>query len=189
MARILTVTGSPSATSRTAAVVRHVERQLVDSGHDVSALAVRELSADALFAADATDPTIRGAIDAVHAADGLVVATPVYKASYTGLLKALLDLLPQYALAGKVVLPLALGGSPAHVLAIDYALRPVLTAMGARHVVAGYFLIDRLVTETAEGVVLEPSVDAALRAIVEGFGDALDRVPQSAPVARLAAAG
>jgi FMN reductase len=49
----------------------------------------------------------------------------VYKAAYSGLLKTLLDLLPQCALAGKVVLPVVTCGSPAHVLAIDYALRPL----------------------------------------------------------------
>ena len=56
----------------------------------------------------------------------IVVATPVYKAAYSGLLKVFLDLLPQTALAGKTVLPLATGGSPHHMLALDCALRPVL---------------------------------------------------------------
>ncbi len=62
----------------------------------------------------------------------MVIGTPVYKAAYSGLLKSLLDLLPQYALAGKTVLPLATGGSTAHVLAIDYALRPVLAPWALR---------------------------------------------------------
>jgi FMN reductase len=69
----------------------------------------------------------------------------VYKAAYTGLLKSFLDLLPQYALAGKTVLPLVTGGTPAHVLTVDYALRPVLASMGA-HVGQGYFLLDQLIS-------------------------------------------
>lgn len=190
MARLLTISGSPSPTSRTAKVLGHVERQLADFGHEIDRLAVRELAPEALFAADTTDPTIRAVLDVVAAADGIVVATPVYKAAYTGLLKTLLDLLPQNAFTGKAVLPLALGGSPAHVLAIDYALRPVLTSMGARHVVQGYFLVDRLVTPTNDGgVALDPAVDAALRSIVDGFGDALARAPQPGTVAQLAATG
>ena len=61
----------------------------------------------------------------------MVVSTPVYKAAYSGVLKVFLDLLPQFGLAGKVVLPLVTGGTASHVLAIDYALRPVLLALGA----------------------------------------------------------
>ena len=87
-------------------------------------------------------PALWSAADTIAQADGVVVATPVYKASYTGLLKAFLDLLPENALAGKVVLPLVTGGTIGHLLAIDYALRPVLTALGADHVVQGRFLLD-----------------------------------------------
>jgi FMN reductase len=75
-----------------------------------------------------------------------VVATPVYKASFSGLLKTLLDLLPQRALAGKVVFPLATGGTLAHVLVLDYALRPVLTALGSPVIVQGHFLLDHTIT-------------------------------------------
>lgn len=81
----------------------------------------------------------------VDETDALVVATPIYQAAYSGLLKTFLDLLPQHAFAGKPVLPLATGGSPAHVLALDYALRPVLTALGAQ-VSQGRFILDRHIT-------------------------------------------
>ena len=57
----------------------------------------------------------------------VIVATPIYKAAYSGLLKVFLDLLPAEALRGKTVLPLASGGSVAHLLALDYALKPVLS--------------------------------------------------------------
>jgi FMN reductase len=60
------------------------------------------------------------------------------------------------------------------VLAIDYALRPVLTSMGARHVVQGYFLLDKLVTSGEDGQVrIDPSAWTALSAVVDGFGAAL----------------
>jgi FMN reductase len=85
-------------------------------------------------------------------------------------------LFPQFALAGKAVLPLATGGTLAHVLAIDYALRPVLTSMGARHIVQGYFLLDTLIASGPEGgVTLDPDAAVALGAIVDGFAGALDR--------------
>jgi FMN reductase len=81
----------------------------------------------------------------------LVVATPVYKAAYSGVLKVFLDLLPQTALKRKTVLPLATGGSPHHMLALDYALRPVLQSLGAKHILPGIYATDSQVTLTPEG--------------------------------------
>ncbi|MBT2490161.1 NAD(P)H-dependent oxidoreductase [Streptomyces sp. ISL-96] len=86
----------------------------------------------------------------VAQADALVVATPISKAAYSGLL-------PQHAFTGKPVLPLATGGSPAHVLAPDYALRPVLTSLGAQ-VCQGRFVLDRHITTAPDGA-LTPDHD------------------------------
>jgi FMN reductase len=174
MAHILSISGSPSVTSRTGAVLRIVENRLAASGHTTETLAVRDVPPAALLGADLGHPAIAAAATAVERADGVIVATPVYKASYTGLLKALLDVLPQYALTGKTVLPLATGGSAAHVLAIDYALRPVLTSMGARHVVQGYFLLDTSLVAGDDGQVgVEPSAWAVLAGVIDGFHAAL----------------
>jgi len=72
----------------------------------------------------------------------VIVATPIYKAAYSGLLKAFLDLLPADALRGKTVLPLATGGSAAHLLALEYALKPVLSALGARDILDPVYATD-----------------------------------------------
>lgn len=95
------LSGSPSARSRTASLVRHVGELLADESHDVRHVAVRDLPPEPLLSADAAHPAIREVIDAIAWADALVVGTPVYKAAYSGLLKTLLDLMPQFALAGK----------------------------------------------------------------------------------------
>jgi hypothetical protein len=92
--------------------------------------------------ADFDDPAIRRAREQVAAARLVVIATPIYKASYSGLLKTFLDLLPQDALRGKTVLALGTGGSVAHLLALDYALKPVLAALGARHILDTVYAVD-----------------------------------------------
>ena len=97
------------------------------------------------------------------------MATPVYKAAYSGLLKAFLDLLPSSALAEKGVLPIATAGSLAHCLVLEYALKPVLAALGASTFLPAVCLLDtdfvyegqrlsRL--ETAAGDRLAASLDA-----------------------------
>ena len=142
MTTILALSGSPSGASRTVAAVRGALDLLAERSYKVQHVAVRELPAAELLAADTGHPQIRKVLTEVAEADGVIVATPIYKASYTGVIKALLDLLPQHGLRGKAVLPLATGGTLAHLLAVDYALRPVLAALGARHVVPGTFLLD-----------------------------------------------
>ncbi|MGW4460969.1 NADPH-dependent FMN reductase [Micromonospora sp. NBC_01796] len=182
MPTILAISGSPSATSRTERLVELLAGRLAGGGHQVRALSIRDVPPDALLGADPAHPAIVAVADALAAADGLLVATPVYKASYSGALKALLDLLPQYALAGKVVLPLATGGTLAHVLAIDYAMRPVLNAMGAAHIVPGYFLLDQLILTGADGAtVVEATAAPALHAVVDTFAAAL--APRALPIA------
>lgn len=180
MPTLLALSGSPSPHSRTAVVADHVLERLSHAGYDTAHLAVRELPAADLLSARRGEPEIRRALEAVAEADGIIVATPVYKASYTGLLKAFLDLLPQDGLAGKTVLPIATGGSLAHVLTLDYALRPVLAALGARHVTAGRFVLDSSVERGAGPDRLRPEVELDLFQAVDEFAEALNSTVSAA---------
>jgi FMN reductase len=79
-----------------------------------------------------TEPdTVKAALETLGRAAFLVVATPTYKAAYTGLLKAVLDQAPSGWLRGKVVVPLQVAASDRHALAVEVHLRPVLTELGA----------------------------------------------------------
>ena len=68
--------------------------------------------------------TLAAALDAVTGADGLIVVTPVFSASYSGLFKSFFDVLDKDALAGKPVLVAATGGTARHSLVLEHALRP-----------------------------------------------------------------
>jgi FMN reductase len=171
VAVVVAISGSPSPTSRTARVLANVAGAL---DAEIDTIAVRDLPAEVLLGCDPSHPVILDIAERLAAADGVIVATPVYKAAYSGILKALLDLLPQYALAGKTVLPLATGGTVAHVLAIDYALRPVLTTMGATHVLPGYFVHDQLISDGPDGdVVIAEPARTLLDGVVAAFAAAL----------------
>ena len=157
MSSVLSISASPQVVSSTHALLTHVNRRVAGAGHDVRTLLVRELPAQALLSADISDPAIAEAVAAVAAADAIIVATPVYQAAYSGLLKVFLDLLPQFAFRGKAVLPIVTGGSPAHVLAVDYALRPVLANLGSAHIGQGWFVPSSHIRQFADGgVLIEP---------------------------------
>lgn len=139
---ILLIAGSPSEHSRSAALLDAVYQRLGLRHALIERLHIRDLSPQALLLADVSHKSIRAAISQVDTARAIVVATPVYKAAYSGVLKVFLDLLPQSAFKGKAVLPLATGGSPNHMLALDYALRPVLQSLAARHILPGVYATD-----------------------------------------------
>ncbi|CCM78444.1 FMN reductase [Rhizobium mesoamericanum] len=128
--RIVGISGNVKAPSRTsslvAAVLRQIESRFGSSGRHID-LAV---SAPALFRAlrvDQLDEEGTEIVRAVESADVLVVGSPVYRASYSGALKHLFDLVHYEALAGKPVILAATGGTPLHGLMIDHQLRPLFS--------------------------------------------------------------
>jgi FMN reductase len=185
---VLMIAGSPSERSRTAALLEAAAQRLETRGALVDRLRVRDLSPQALLLADFGHYSVSQAVGRVAAAQVIVVATPVYKAAYSGVLKVFLDLLPQDALKGKTVLPLATGGSPNHMLALDYALRPVLQSLGARHILSGIFAIDSQVPLSPEGSYsIAPEIgerlDAAVNTLVtETLSPSLAHASRFAPV-------
>ena len=125
-----------------------------------------------------TDSDLSGVL---AGADGLIIATPVYKASFSGALKTLLDLLPERALEGKIVLPLATGGTIAHMLAVDYALKPVLNALKAQEILHGVFADDSQVTDYQHKPQFTANLQRRLDDALETFWQALHRPSSRAP--------
>ncbi|WP_437579700.1 NADPH-dependent FMN reductase [Sorangium sp. So ce887] len=188
MSGIAIITGSVSARSKTAALAARIAARLGREGFRVTILQVRDLPAEDLLFGRVDSPAVADAARIVAEAAGVVIATPIYKASYTGVLKAFLDLLPQFGLAGKAVLPLATGGTLAHVLAIDYGLRPVLQSLGARHVLAGLFLLDKALRLGEDGLLdIDDELGSKLEEIVRPFIDSVLREGLALPAREVAA--
>lgn len=169
MADILLIAGSPSVSSRSGAVLTALGERLAGAGLDAQILRVRDLPAESLLHAQFDHIDIIAAVEAVSLAQVVIVATPIYKTSFAGVLKAFLDLLSQQALVNKVVLPIATGGSPAHLLAIEYALKPVLAALGAQTFLPALYIQDAQILGveppqfTPE---IEVRLDASVNAII-----------------------
>jgi FMN reductase len=153
MSDVVLISGSPSATSRTATVLNLCAEKLREAGRKTTLLQVRELT-------NPQSQQTKDALQLIGESKAVVIATPIYKASLTGLLKSFLDLLPPDALKGKVALPLATGAAAAHALAIEHELAPLLFALGADAVVRGRYFID---TDIPDGKI-SPTAAASLAA-------------------------
>jgi FMN reductase len=182
MSSTLIIAGSPSGTSRTLKLAHSLRGRFEKLSLQNELLDLRTLPAQDLLHANFESTAIKAAIAQLEAASGVVVVTPIYKAAYSGLLKTFIDLLPQFGLRNKVVLPLAMGGGPAHVLAIDYALRPMLSSLDPLHIVAGFYLQEKQVTAHPDGQLeVEPEMSARLDEVLSAYASALHRSIQPAP--------
>ena len=180
---VVSLGGSPSVRSRSGVLLERARHWLQGQGVEVVTFQVRDFPADDLLHARFDSPKVQHFLLLVEQADGLIVATPVYKASFSGALKTLLDLLPERALSHKVVLPIATGGSIAHMLAVDYALKPVLSALKAQETLQGIFADDSQIAygEGSAAAQLLPALELRLNESLEQFHTALARRPK--PVA------
>jgi FMN reductase len=88
------------------------------------------------------DSGVLSAVEAVRECDLAVVASPTYKASFTGVLKTFLDQFPSGGLHGVTAFPLMLGAGLGHAMAPESALRPVLSELGASCPVRGLYLLE-----------------------------------------------
>ncbi|NUU06196.1 NAD(P)H-dependent oxidoreductase [Leifsonia sp. C5G2] len=151
------IAGNPKPQSRTRDAA---ERLAAALGATATTIEVSELGAGLLGFGD---PVVASAVATVQDADLVIAASPTYKGTYTGLLKLFLD---QFAtatgLAGQIGVPLMLGAGPAHALAPELTLKPVLVELGAICPAQGLYQLD---SRYAEEGALDKWVDAWAPAI------------------------
>lgn len=143
--RLVAVSGGMQRPSRTTALAEELltlianeipcEPRLVEMGRIAPQLA------GATWRSNLPD-SVERELTAVEQADVLVVATPVYRGSYTGLFKHFFDFIHQDALIDKPVLLAATGGSQRHALIIDHQLRPLFSFFQARTLPLGIYATD-----------------------------------------------
>ncbi|RAS77636.1 NADPH-dependent FMN reductase [Priestia endophytica] len=147
MTNAVIIYGGNSKKSRLKGLFDKAEQYFKKENVSTETVFVSDLPAEDLISANFHSQEIIKANEKVANAHIVVVLTPVYKSAYTGILKTYLDLLPQKGLEGKTVVPLVLGGSFGHLLSIDYALKPVLSALGATNILSGAYVIDTQVEQ------------------------------------------
>jgi FMN reductase len=145
---VVALNGNPRASSRTAALTRHVAMEI--AGH------VDGLERARLVEIDLATPQEPGEdrVATLRGATIAVIASPTYKATYTGLLKTLLDRVPHDGLAGVIAIPMMVAGDRVHALAVELHLRPVLVELGAITATRGLFFEESQLA--APGAVLDP---------------------------------
>ena len=177
--------GKPSSTRLLAERLATASRDaLLERGAeaDVTFVDVREHAhalADALLTGFASGD-LRVALDAVRGADGVVVVSPVYQASYSGLFKQFFDVLDEGSLQGTPVLLAATAGTARHSLVLEHALRPMFAYLKAVTVPTGVFAASE---DWGHGGSAERGLSARVEVAAAELADLVSGRPaSSAPV-------
>jgi FMN reductase len=140
---IAVVVGNPKAQSRTLTAAAAVSDAIAAGLPGQPEILTVDLADVAGRLFDWNDKEVADLNAAVAAADVLVAASPTYKATYTGLLKAFLDRYGNNGLAGVTAVPLMVGAAPIHALAPELHLRPLLIELGASVPSRGLYVMEQ----------------------------------------------
>ena len=162
--RAVGISGSPSSTSRSRLLVQQALERMADGGVQTRLIDLGDLPAGALLGRE-QHPDVAAALESAMGAQVLVVGTPIYRATYTGLLKVFFDLFPADALRGTVTLPIATGGGPAHLLMLDHGVRPLIASLGGLTTAAAIYATPADFDGEEPTAALQSQVDAAVREV------------------------
>lgn len=164
--RVVAVSGSLHAPSKTTALVNEILASYGRGiGVDAHLIAVSEIGPDFAGALrrDQLPASVEEELQRIESADLLIVASPVYRASFTGLFKHLFDFVGQYALVDKPVLLAATGGSDRHALIIEHQFRPLFGFFQALTLPIGVYANDSDFTDGAvSSLELHERIDLAV---------------------------
>lgn len=164
--RTAVIVGNPKPASRTLAAATHVARELSGGEPDLTV----DLATLGAALLDWSSSEVSELVAQIGDADLVVVASPTYKGTYTGLLKLFLDRFAGNTGLRGLAVPLLLGAGPAHALAPELTLRPVLTELGATVPGRGLFVLDSQYDDPGAYeewlVATRPHVRALLKATV-----------------------
>jgi FMN reductase len=153
--KAVTLVGNPKMASRTLQVAGEVTKQvgswLESQGTRVenTTVDIAELGAALL---EWESKAINDVLQHIDECRLLVAASPTYKATYTGLLKMLLDRIPMEGLAGRVAIPVMVAAAPIHMLAVETHFRPVLVELGACCPTRGLVVLESKLGELSDVV-------------------------------------
>lgn len=164
--KVVAVSGSLHAPSKTTALVGEIlaslGREIEIDAHLIEVNEIGPEFAGALRR-DQVSPAVEEELQRIESADLLVVASPVYRASFTGLFKHLFDFVGQYALVDKPVLLAATGGSDRHALIIEHQFRPLFGFFQALTLPIGIYASDNDFTEyRVSSLDLQERIDLAV---------------------------
>lgn len=167
--QVVLIAGSPALASRSAALLRNLGVRLAAQGITSRLFTLNDFPGDDVFHALVGSPSIVELLAAIRDAEALVLGTPVYKAVYSGALKALVDLIPPDGLQHKTVTAIATGRLPAHGATVTHAFEDLFAFFKDAQPVPGLFLLDSQLTVRGEDIDFTREAETAVEQLAKSL--------------------
>lgn len=180
---VIFIAGSPSAASRSAHALSALGKRLEARGISVRHFAVQDLPAEDVLRGRSESPPIAELLAAIRSARALVLGTPVYKAVYSGALKAVVDLIPPEGLDGKVALGVAAARLDAHGATVSRAYSELFKFFRGAHALPTFFLLDAEITSKDGKYEIEPQAVGRFDQVAAQLAAAIQSTSAAARIA------
>ena len=172
-ADVVLIAGSPSSASRSAHALRALGTRLEAHGLTVAHFAVQDLPAEDVLRGRGDGKELAALLAAIQSARAVVLGTPVYKAVYSGALKAVVDLIPPDGLDGKVALGVAAGRLDAHGATVSRAFEELFRFFRGARALPTFFLLDAEIASKDGQYEIEPHAKARFDQVAAQLATAL----------------
>lgn len=177
MLSLVVLSGNPRTPSKTTAVAARLGALIADALDPAPSVDLIDLAEFVSSVLDPSDAEIIRARDRVAHSQIVIVASPVYKGSYTGLLKAFLDGYDRTSLSGVAAIPLVVAASPAHTtVAAEIHLRPLLHEIGAETPFGALALLEADIVDPRRDALLETWIASRIDLITAAAGRSCEEV-------------
>src|SRR4051812_31950377 len=161
--QVVLIAGSPQVESRSSRVLQSLNERLVSAGIRTKTYQLTDFDPADLVFARSTAPAVQRYLADLQSASAVLFSTPVYKASYSGGLKLLLDVIPPDALRGRTVLAVATARIGRHLSGVQRALDELYLFFDVGLAIPSVLLLDEQArVEPARGIVYDTNAEAAI---------------------------
>jgi len=182
---IVLIAGSPQPDSRSSRVLASLKERLVNAGIRSKTYGLGDFEASDLVFARTNVPAVQAYLDDIQSASAVLFATPVYKASYSGGLKLLLDLIPPEALRGLTVLAIATARVGRHLPVVQRAFEELYRFFDVGLAIPSVLLLDEQARLEPARVIFDGNAEAALDKAATALLHALGQPSRAADRATL----
>ena len=181
--QVVLIAGSPQPESRSSRVLEALNQRLINAGIHSKTYGLSDFDASDLVFARTNAPAVQAYLADIQSAPAVLFSTPVYKATYSGGLKLLLDLIPPEALRGRTVLAIATARVGRHFAGVQRAFEELYRFFDVGLALPSVLLLDEQARLEPGGVVFdrnaEVAVDQAATALLQALAQS-SREPDGA---------
>lgn len=167
------ISGSPAEISETEQVLKYLGLLLIEDGFSVKHISVKDIPPETLFTCNNQCPKIKQITSYIENAQGIIIGSPVLQGSFSGVLKAFLDLFSPNIFERKPIFPIMTGKSPDYHFTLEYSFKPLLSNLKGVNI-KGVYILDEQIDKFRENPIIN---EGKLQATKDQFSHFIDLIP------------